>query len=149
VIARRADVVFVIAGYGPLEHATLRAIAAAGIADRVRMLGLRDDVELVYAALDVLLSTSRWEGLPRVAVEAIASGVPVVASDVGGCAEVIVPGRTGVLAAAADVDALSRAVTEALDAELAPAIDLDEHDVRHVVAQHVALYAELGSRCTS
>lgn len=102
------------------------------------------------AILDVLLIASRWEGVPRVAVEALAAGVPVVATDVGGIREVIEPGISGHVVPAGDVPGLARAIGAVLDdpalrARLAAAAArvLAEHELERVVAQHETVYREL------
>ncbi|HUE85078.1 MAG TPA: glycosyltransferase [Vicinamibacterales bacterium] len=88
-----------IAGEGPL-HGDLDARAGAlGIADRVRFLGHRPDIERVFAALDVFVLSSSSEGLSNTILEAMASGVPVVATRVGGADELVEDGRSGFLVA--------------------------------------------------
>ena len=74
--------VFVIAGDGELRPAVETRAEQLGLGGRLRLLGWRRDVPRVMASLDVLLHTSLWEGLPRVLPEAIASGVPIVATSV-------------------------------------------------------------------
>ena len=74
------------------KRGTLDAMAYAaslGISDRVRMLGWRRDLAAIYAATDVFLLTSRNEGTPVALIEAMASGVPGVSTDVGGVKDVI------------------------------------------------------------
>ena len=63
--------------------------ANIGVADRVRFLGWRRDLSTIYAATDVFLLTSRNEGTPVALIEAMASGVPGVSTDVGGVKDVI------------------------------------------------------------
>ncbi|MGI4732825.1 MAG: glycosyltransferase [Janthinobacterium lividum] len=92
-------VVLLLAGDGPLTVPIARAIAKAGLADTVRMLGPREDVGDLLALADLLLLPSAFEGLPLVALEAMAAGLPVVATDVAGNAEVVEHGVTGALAA--------------------------------------------------
>ena len=83
---------FVIAGTGP-EKAALEAQAAQlGMADRVRFAGHVADMREIYAAADVLLLTSRYEGTPLTVLEGMAMGVPVVASKLDGIAEVLADG---------------------------------------------------------
>ena len=72
----------------------------------VRLLGLRSDVPDLMQAADGFLMTSRWEGLPMVLLEAGASGLPVVATDVGGSRDAVLDGVSGYLTPAADPGAL-------------------------------------------
>uniref|UniRef100_UPI001C2D9D9B glycosyltransferase n=1 Tax=Sphingomonas bacterium TaxID=1895847 RepID=UPI001C2D9D9B len=76
-----------------------REVARRGLADTVRMLGPRDDVGGLFALADMLLLPSAFEGLPLIALEAMAAGLPVVATDVPGNAEAVADGITGALAA--------------------------------------------------
>jgi glycosyltransferase involved in cell wall biosynthesis len=84
----------VLVGDGPLLEST-RQLAAGD--DRIRVLGHRSDIDNVYAAMDVFLLASAWEGLPRTVLEAQAAGVPVVSTRVSGIPEVVHHGRTGLL----------------------------------------------------
>lgn len=103
----RPETRFVIAGSGP-EEARLRELAASlGIADRVLFAGHRDDVHDVLRAMDIFVISSDHEGLPMVLLEAMALGVPVVARAVGGVPEVIEDGKSGLLVASADPEALA------------------------------------------
>lgn len=81
---------------------------------RVDCLGYRHDVPRVLAALDVVVIPSRQEPLSRVALEALALGVPVVATAVGGMAEIVEHARTGLLVPAGDVRALAAAIERLL-----------------------------------
>jgi glycosyltransferase involved in cell wall biosynthesis len=81
---------------------------------RIHVVGYRQDIETAYAAMDVFLLASAWEGLPRTVLEAGAAGVPVVATDVSGISEVVRDGETGRLAAADDWPALAESVIELL-----------------------------------
>jgi glycosyltransferase involved in cell wall biosynthesis len=76
----------------------------------VLLLGHRDDVDALYAAMDVFVLASHREGFPRAAMEASAMRLPVVATDVRGCREVVDPGVTGTLVPARDPEALARAL---------------------------------------
>jgi glycosyltransferase involved in cell wall biosynthesis len=81
----------------------------------VSFAGFRDDMPGVYASLDVLVQPSYREGMPMTILEAMASGVAVVATRVGAAADVIEDGRTGLLVEAGDVDGLVAAVRSLLD----------------------------------
>lgn len=98
----------VIAGRGA-EEATLRCFAeTAGIAQRVQLLGYRDDVPDLLAAADIYAMPSLSEGLPLALVEAMFAAKPVVASRVGGIPEVIEHNATGLLVPVGDAKALAR-----------------------------------------
>lgn len=101
-----------IVGDGP-EEAPLRAMATRlGIDDRVVWLGERTRDETIRAlrGMDVVVVPSREEGLGLVALEAMACGRPVIASDVGGLTEVVVPEETGLLVPRGDPESLARAL---------------------------------------
>jgi len=105
-----------VAGEGP-DLAKLEAqIDRLGLRDRVQMLGQRDDVPALLVAADALVLPSNWEGLPFSILEAMAAGLPVVASIVGGVPELVRDGVTGALVPPRDVPALARALAQ-LDAD--------------------------------
>jgi glycosyltransferase involved in cell wall biosynthesis len=81
---------------------------------RIHVIGYRPDIETAYAAMDVFLLASAWEGLPRTVLESGAAGVPVVATDVSGISEVVRDGETGRLAPVGDWRALAEGVAELL-----------------------------------
>jgi sugar transferase (PEP-CTERM/EpsH1 system associated) len=100
-----------LAGDGPLGP-SLRAQAEAMKLDgRVRFLGHRADIEQVLAALDVFVLSSHSEGLSNTILEAMASGVPVVATRVGGADELVVHDQTGLLVPARNQEALAAAMS--------------------------------------
>ncbi len=84
-----------IAGGGEAFDSMRADIAARGLADRVELLGSRMDVPRLLRAADALVLSSAWEGMPNTVMEAMASGLPVVATDVGGVKELLVEGETG------------------------------------------------------
>lgn len=100
-----------VAGDGPLRATLQRRIDAEGLP--VRLLGRRDDVPDLLAAADLVLSTSRWEGQPLGLQEALRAGRPVVATDVGGVADVL--GGAGRLVPYGDPAALAAAVRRSLE----------------------------------
>ncbi len=100
----------VVAGSGPLAAAVGERAAALGVADHVSLLGHRDDVVQVLGALDVLVLTSHDEGIPGIVVEAAMAGCPVVTVPVGGVAEVVSHGRTGIVLDGWEVDPMVEAV---------------------------------------
>jgi glycosyltransferase involved in cell wall biosynthesis len=142
---------FFVAGDGPMRGDVERAIARAGLESTVHLLGWRDDVAELFAAMDIFLLTSLFEGLPRVVLQAIAASVPVVATHTGGVAEVLTAGASGELvppgrpeaAAAAVVALASNPKHRQRLAESASAVLGSEFDIRIMVRRLEALYGEL------
>lgn len=97
-------------GEGPLENEHRRFSEAAGLANGVRFMGFKRNVRAYLKSLDVLVMPSLHEGLPYTLLEAMYSKVPVIASRVGGLAEVIDHGVTGILVPPADPSALAAAI---------------------------------------
>jgi glycosyltransferase involved in cell wall biosynthesis len=141
---------FLVAGDGELRAAVERRAAELGLDGRLRLLGWRRDVPRVMAALDVLLHTSLWEGLPRVLPEAIASGVPIVATSVDGTSDILQDGRTGLVRPPGDVEGLAADVKRLLLdrtfarglAERARSV-LGEFDIDAMVRAQESLYLSL------
>ncbi len=99
---------FMIVGDGPLRAALEKQAAALGLSDRVVFAGERRDVEAILRQATLFWLTSRWEGMPNAVLEALASGVPTIATDVGGTREVIRDGIDGFIVAAGDGAAFVR-----------------------------------------
>ena len=104
-----------IAGEGPMRSMLEQLIRELDLSDVVHLCGFRTDISDFVSALDLFVSSSRWEGLPIAVVEAMLLRKPVVATDVGGVSEVVKPGETGYLVPANDVDALATNVIKALE----------------------------------
>lgn len=103
----RPDVQFLLVGDGELRGAVEAEVGRLGLSSVVRLAGWRRDVAEIMRCLDIFVLTSLWEGLPRVYLEALASGVPVVGTRVDGAPEVILDGVTGYLAEPGDVQGLA------------------------------------------
>lgn len=150
VCARHPSARFALVGDGELRAPVERRIREAGLENRVRLVGWRRDIPAVMRALDVLLLTSHWEGLARVLLEARASGLPVVTTNVGGAAEAIVEGTHGWLCEPGDVDAEADRVCWALN-EIGRRGSMDrsggdvsgEFDIHQMVRQYEELYGKL------
>jgi glycosyltransferase involved in cell wall biosynthesis len=99
---------FVLAGDGDLRGQVEAMIRAEGIGAHVTLEGWRRDIPDLMRGLDLLIHTSLWEGLPRVFPEAMATGLPIVATRVDGAPEAIEDGVTGFLVAPGDIEGLSR-----------------------------------------
>lgn len=103
---------FVAVGQGPLEDEMRALHAALGLGDRVQLLGYREDAVRVMSAFDVFTLSSRHEGLPVSLMEALALGLPVVATAAGGLPSVIAEGVEGVLVPIDDPAALAAAYVD-------------------------------------
>ena len=105
---------FVVVGEGPDQEKLERLIDASLIRESVEMLGRREEMASVYASLDVMVSSSRQEGLPMAVLEGMASGMALVATAVGAVPTVVEDGRTGVLVPADDAGLLAAGIAELL-----------------------------------
>jgi glycosyltransferase involved in cell wall biosynthesis len=99
-----------IVGDGPERMEIEREIKSQALDERVALLGQRNDVHCLLDAADAFLLTSLSEGIPLTIIEAMAAGVPVVATSVGGVPELITDEVNGLLARAGDVDGLAAAL---------------------------------------
>jgi glycosyltransferase involved in cell wall biosynthesis len=113
---RVPDVQLVIVGSGDEQAALEAAAAASGLGDAVRLLGHRGDVRRLLPGLDVYVNSSVTEGISLTILEAMAAGVPVVATRVGGTPEVVVPDTTGLLVEPRDPERLAAAIVEVAEA---------------------------------
>ena len=104
------DAHLVVAGDGPLREELAGLAARLGVADRVRLLGNRDDVRDVLAALDVFALPSLTEGMSNALLEAMAMALPLVATAVGGNPEVVTDAEHGLLVPPGDPEPLARAI---------------------------------------
>ncbi len=138
-------------GDGPLRRRLRRAAARLREGLAVRFHGFRDDLPAVLPAADVVVLPSRSEGMPLALMDAMACGVPVVATAVGGVPELLGQGEAGQLVAPRSASALARALTRVLGdlpfaRELARAGRArveERHTIERVVEEHARLYAEL------
>lgn len=106
---------FVVIGPTDLDKAdaiTQDELDSAEADAGVRFLGMRDDVERLYPAMDLYVLASHREGFPRSAMEAAAMGLPVIATDIRGCRQVVDHGITGLLVPVRDPSALAAAIEE-------------------------------------
>lgn len=115
VARQRPDVNIVCIGEGSLRPAIEESARRLGISGQTRFTGARRDVPALLPGLDVLALSSDTEGLPNSVLEAMASGLPIVATDVGGVAEAVDEGRTGLLTPRADSAAMADGILSLLD----------------------------------
>lgn len=99
-----------LVGDGPMRSSWTAAAVDAGVADRFVWAGFRTDVEQLLPGCDLLVHPTLEDAFPTVLLEAMAAGLPVVASDVGGVPEIVRPGRTGSLVPPGDARQLSTAI---------------------------------------
>jgi glycosyltransferase involved in cell wall biosynthesis len=146
------ELVLVLAGHGD-DEPELRALAdRLGVAHRVRFLGWRDDVPRLMATADLLCRPSRWEGMPYAVLEAMASGLPVVASRVDGARDLVLDGVTGALCDVGCPRSLGAALARVSSLDRARRIEqgragrarfLEGYTIERMVASLDAVYAGL------
>jgi len=142
---------YLIVGDGPERQSIEALIDQLDLQGIVQVLGSRDDVAEILAASDIFLLTSITEGIPLTLIEAMATGLPCVATDVGGVAEVVIEKETGLLAPEQDSTALARHIRRlanepALRRELGAAGKRrarEKFDERQMQAAFVKLYQEV------
>lgn len=113
--AARPDALFVLVGDGPARRQIERRAERLGLTPAIRFVGLQEEVRPFYAAFDVYLVSSDYEGLPVALLEAMASGPAIVSTGVGGVPEVVRPGEDGLLVPPGDAGALAAAVLRLLE----------------------------------
>ena len=120
VCSRMPGARFVVIGDGDLRPRVEALIERHGLEDIVRLAGWRRDIARVMGCFDLLLLTSRWEGLPRVMLEGAATGLPIVATRVGGVEEAVFQPDQVRLYEAGDVAGLAAGAIALLEASGAP-----------------------------
>jgi glycosyltransferase involved in cell wall biosynthesis len=114
VLGQVDDAVFLGVGQGPMEAEIHHLHEQLGLGDRFRLLGFRPDAHRIMAGCDVFCLASHHEGLPIAVMEAMVLGLPIVATDVGGLAELVVDGEHGLLVPPHSPDRLAAAIVEML-----------------------------------
>jgi glycosyltransferase involved in cell wall biosynthesis len=144
-----------IAGRGPQLAGLQQQADGLGISPVVKFLGVRYDVAALLAAADGFVLPSAWEGMPNVVMEALAAGVPVVATRVGGVAELVEADRSGFLVPARDPEALAAAMRKLMALPAGERRKMGARGRDHIAAHYsleamaerwIALYRELLSR---
>jgi glycosyltransferase involved in cell wall biosynthesis len=147
----RDDTHLLVVGDGPQRWRLERYRDQNEVADRVHLLGERNDVPRLLPHLDCLWLGSEFEGQSNAIMEAMSAGVPVVATDIAGNRDLVVPGETGYLVPVGDRAAFTRHTHELFnDAPLARRLGdagrqrmLAEFSVERLIERHAALYREL------
>ena len=104
------NIKLIIVGDGPLRHQLQTVAKDTGCADRIEFLGRRSDVPEIMRAMDIFVLSSYSEGMSNTILEAMSSGLPVVATAVGGNPELVLNGKTGLLVPTNDPEKLERAL---------------------------------------
>ena len=145
---------YVVAVIGPDDPEKSDALPAAAVANAkqagVRFLGMRTDVEDLYSAMDIFVLPSHREGFPRAAMEAASMGLPIVATDIRGCRQVVDDGVNGILVPVLDTEALAAAILKmggddelrSAMSEASSRIARDRFDEREVVRIVMDTYRE-------
>jgi glycosyltransferase involved in cell wall biosynthesis len=113
-ISRVPGAVLVIVGSGPLASSLLELTRALGVEDRIVLTGERADARAIMGAADLVVISSHWEGMPLVALEALAARVPLVATDVRGIRELFRHELDCLLVPEGDPEALAGAIQRGL-----------------------------------
>jgi glycosyltransferase involved in cell wall biosynthesis len=144
------EVRFLIVGDGELEQELREEVRALGLDGIVLFLGRRSQIEYTLAALDLYVQPSLWEGMPTSVMEAMASGLAVVATDIPGHAMLIHDGEDGWLVPARDPEGMAEAILHALKhpermAEMAQQARrvVSQYDIVPIAAQYETLYKKL------
>lgn len=144
------DTVIVLAGDGPLFESLREQARRLNIEDRIRFPGFVADAPLILSLFDVAVIPSLKEGFAFAAVEAMANGCPIAASDTGGLAEIIKDGFNGLLAPVADSGALAKQIVRMLkDRELANSLaqnglsEARKYSIENYANNVSRLYAEM------
>ncbi len=126
-------------------------VGMSGLGDRIKMLGFRDDPERIMAAGDIFVLPSYREGLPRSICEAMASGLPVIATKIRGCREQVLEGETGFLFEPGDLQELELLLggllrkrgTRILMGGKARETAADNHDETSVLKRQIVIFRHL------
>lgn len=140
-----------LVGDGPDRAAAEQRARELGVVDDVRFLGKQEPVEEILAISDMFLIPSGSETFGLAALEAMACGVPVIASDIGGLPELVVDGVTGFLRPLGDIDAYAACAMQLLDSpELQASMSkagrrraVEEFDLAHIIPQYEAYYERI------
>jgi glycosyltransferase involved in cell wall biosynthesis len=146
----REKIVLLICGRGSLEDEIRAQVRACGLEERVRFLGVRRDIPAIMNAADAFVMSSYLEGLPMVLLQASSVGMPIVATDAGGNAEIVTDGVNGFIVPPRDDEALANALASvlslpaaerALMAERGRQLARDKFEISGILDRWQALYS--------
>ena len=110
ILKKQSNLNFIVVGSGDELSALKKLTVQKGLVDRINFVGFIDPIDIIYSSIDMLLLTSDTEGTPRCVLEAMAAGIPVVATNVGGLHEII-DGSNGVLVNKGDYEFMANVVS--------------------------------------
>lgn len=139
-----------IAGSGPLKGHLMALTKNLGLENRVEFCGYQKDMVAFLKQIDIFVLSSHYEGFGLVLVEAMAAGIPVVATDVGGVSEVVVDGQTGLVVPAGQEDELSMGIEYFLThrnlcfqfGQRGREHVMQRFSLRHMVDEHLKVYQD-------
>jgi glycosyltransferase involved in cell wall biosynthesis len=151
VVHRYPNAHFLFVGDGERRSVLQAQANACGLSERIHFLGNRQDVSELLIASDVFVLPSFWEGLSMALLEAMAAGLPIVASEVSGTVQVVAPNETGILVPPGDAQRLARAIDQVLaDPTQAQAMGAaarrrieEEFSARKQADEYLSLYRRL------
>ena len=148
------DAGFLIVGDGVIRSKIENMIEKISMEDKIILLGWRRDIPEILSCIDILVLTSLWEGLPRIFPQAMASGVPVVATEVDGAPEAIKNGVTGFLLQPRDIKGMAERIIYLIrNPDRAREMGeegrklVGEFDIWKMVEQQEDLYTSLLKQC--
>ena len=154
VVSVEPKVKLVFAGDGPLKVELAALANDLGIKDKIAFLGFRDDVNTILRAFDIFVLSSLQEGISLSLLEAMASRLPIVATNVGGNPEVVIDGETGILVPPKDPEKMAEAIIKILqNPELAKNMGQagrkrveEKFSLYRMVSEYRSLYEEILAR---
>jgi glycosyltransferase involved in cell wall biosynthesis len=114
-VLREREARFILVGDGKLKEKVENKAAQLGLGDRFKLLGWRRDIPEILAATDIFCLTSLWEGLPRVLPQAMAMGIPIVATKVDGTPEAVVNNVNGFVTKPRNIQAMAKKIIYLID----------------------------------
>ena len=151
IVPRHLDLHVLFVGDGDLREELQVQVKRLNLGDHIHFLGNRSDVPELLAASDLFVLPSLWEGLPKALLEAMATGLPIVASEVSGTVQAMIPNQTGILVPPGDTRRLAQAIERLLsDAVQAQAMGAaarrrveTNFSARKQAGEYLALYRRL------
>ena len=152
-VLKEREAYFILVGDGELREEVEKKALKLSLGERFKLLGWRRDIPAILAATDIFALTSLWEGLPRVLPQAMALGIPIVATGVDGTPEAVIHNVNGFVTSPRDTRAMAKRIIYLLDhPQKAKNMGkrgkkmVGEFDIRRMVGKQEGLYLTLLSR---